>query len=194
LPSSIATWPLMIAPPTPELNRHYTELAAIGFLEHHTSAYLRSRLPIDSGALEREASPSLMNARAAAGPDEIHWPFARSRIVLRGGANMGLTLTRQASNGRVLRRRTAGGSEQVGGPDESLRPKDASHRPPVTGHQGAPTTDIAAHTSEWLGRGLGRRFNGSDLNNLPEVREPARRRDVALETDDPGQESSSDQT
>jgi hypothetical protein len=34
------------------------------------------------------------------------------------------------------------------------------------------------------------RFNGSDLNNLLEVCEPARGRDVALETDDPGQESS----
>ena len=46
-------------------------------------------------------------------------------------------------------------------------------------------TDIAAHTSEWLARVLGRRFNGSDLNNVPEVCEPARRRDVALETGDP---------
>jgi hypothetical protein len=55
-------------------------------------------------------------------------------------------------------------------------------------------TDRPAHTSESLGRGLGRRFNGSDLHNLLEAREPAPRRDVALETDDPDQESSSDQT
>jgi hypothetical protein len=41
---------------------------------------------------------------------------------------------------------------------------------------------------------LGRRFKKSDLSNLLEVREPAGRRDVALETDDPSQESSSDQT
>jgi hypothetical protein len=55
-------------------------------------------------------------------------------------------------------------------------------------------TDSPAHTSESLGRGLGRRFNGSDLHNLLEAREPAPRRDVALETDVPDQESSSDQT
>ncbi len=53
---------------------------------------------------------------------------------------MGLTLTWQASLGRVLRRRTAGGSEQVAGPGRVAGPKDASHRPPVTGHQGAPMT------------------------------------------------------
>ncbi len=55
-------------------------------------------------------------------------------------------------------------------------------------------TDSPPHTSESLGSGLGRRFNGSDLHNLLEAHEPVPRRDVALETDDPGQESSSDQT
>ena len=37
--------------------------------------------------------------------------------------------------------------------------------------------------------GLGRRFSRSDLNNLLEVSEPARRHDVVLETDDIGEES-----
>jgi len=54
-------------------------------------------------------------------------------------------------------------------------------------------TDIAAHISEKLGRGVGRRFNGSHLNNLREVHEPARRRDVALEADHIGQELPSHQ-
>ena len=85
-----------------------------------------------------------------------------------GGANMGLTLTGHTSRGRVLRRRTAGAASLA-----------------LTGRRGQKTPAT---------RGLGRRFNRSDLSNLLEVREPARRRDVALETDHVGRESSSDQT
>ena len=107
---------------------------------------------------------------------------------------MWLTLTRQASCGRVLKRRTAGGKEQVAGPDGSLKPKDAGHRPPVTGHPGSPDD---RHRCPHFGvagtRPRPQIQRVGDLNNLPEVREPARRRDVALETDDPGQELCSDQ-
>jgi hypothetical protein len=54
-------------------------------------------------------------------------------------------------------------------------------------------TDIAAHTGTSWDAASAARFNGSDLNNLLGVREPARRPDIALETDDPDQESCSDQ-
>jgi len=54
-------------------------------------------------------------------------------------------------------------------------------------------TDIAAHTSDCWDAASAARCNGSDFNNPLEVR-GRRGRDLALETDDVGQQSCGDQT